>query len=174
MTREIVNPAEAVRAALERLRKRRPIFHSEADLQHELACELSAPGLFSRVRVELPMEGIRVDIVADNVAIELKYVPGAFSHEWEGERFSFQRSDHDRPDRARVGKDTVRLINLMESGAIAEGFVVLLTNRKRLREKMADEDWRPWHDFGGKNGDFRYMLSDVRKFCDEANAPIGD
>ena len=158
MTRKTSNSA-VIRAALESLCKRRPIFHSEADFQHELACELSQAG-FSRVRVECRMEGIRVDILADNVAIELKYAPRNFSREWNGEKFAFSRIEHDEKDIHGLRKDVERLDGLIKSGAIENGFVVLLTNRKRLREKLHGE----WHNFG-EEGDFRYTLLDVREFC---------
>ena len=137
--------AKAVRGALEALRKRRPIFHSEGDFQHEFANDLADQGL-SRIRVEWPFKigGSKNeqnkwgDIVADGVAIELKHKAGAHMLEFEGEKFSSTRStDANVVDRREFWEDVWRIDQLVNSSnnKFLCGFAILLTNRNKFWEK---------------------------------------
>ena len=189
----IVNsPAEIIRAALECLRLRRPVFHLEADFCHELACELSGWGL-SPVRVGVPvMIGEmrrRVDIIAGNIAIEVKYFLAEFgpiSCLCQGEEFSCGVRTGYR-DRHAFWEDVRRLetMNPCAKGfVIKHGFAIMLTNRKAMwsgRQKDAwtyegctkttcsgktyTPEWGCWAKFGEArdNLHFRYAIVEAKR-----------
>lgn len=121
---------------MRRLSKRRPVFHSEADFQHELAWEIKLVSEGTDVRLErrLPWEGPRnsVDIWLETIGgpavIELKYWTRALEVTVSGEQFSLR--DQAAHDLARHDflKDLRRVEQVVASGLADTGWVVALSN----------------------------------------------
>ena len=139
--------AAAVRGALESLKRRRPVFHSEPDFQHELGIELRSLGV-QNIRMEYPLRvvfhrpdlrlkqgevrGKQVDMWGDGFAIELKHMHGKFSAVVSEERFMSPRGTNvDDGELRSVWEDVKRIEDLVRhpESPIAYGLVVLLTNR---------------------------------------------
>src|SRR5690349_12429823 len=84
-----------VSVTMDGLKQRRPIFHSEADFQHEFAWEMRSCGLATDIRIERPVRVLdkqyNVDILAKHgrewIAIELKYWKKQFNAVVGGEEF---------------------------------------------------------------------------------------
>src|SRR5206468_1234798 len=98
------------------LAKRRPIFHSEADFQHELAWEarLRAPDVL--VRLEQPFPGRAsgaIDLILRRGrvvhAIELKYLTAGFEGEHAAENFRLKNHGAQDIRRYDVCKDIERM-----------------------------------------------------------------
>jgi hypothetical protein len=123
-----------VRSLLRSLAFRRPVFHSEADFQHELAWQIRQEFSGHRVRLEVPsgIEGVgTTDLIVKNgetiCGLELKYLVKFYAGVIEGETFSLRaHSAHDQR-RYDVVKDILRLerLNREISGP---SYVVVLTN----------------------------------------------
>ena len=152
--------AKAVQGALETLQKRRPIFHSEGDFQHEFASDLADQGL-ARIRVQWPFkisgsENKRkkwADIVADGIVIELKYKVGAHMLEFEGEEFSSTRDENaNAVDRREFWEDVWRIDQLVNSSSrkFLCGFAILLTNRQQFWKKQGNRASEPFAHDGAK------------------------
>jgi len=95
--------------------RRRPVFCSEADLQHELAMELRLRKPDQQVRLEYPLGGdlrgaIDVLLLGERpLALELKYLCKGLVAEVNGEQFTLrQQSAHDIR-RHDVCKDVARM-----------------------------------------------------------------
>lgn len=126
-----------IEAAMAALAKRRPVFHSEADFQHELAWTIRErhPDAGIRLEYPLPLDGPRgaIDIwLTDGpTAIELKY--------WK---------KGGAPDLARYDfwKDIDRLESLIADRWIDTGYVVAVANDQSIWNKgktgTADESFR--------------------------------
>ncbi|MFJ3673363.1 hypothetical protein ACIPSE_43610 [Streptomyces sp. NPDC090106] len=130
---------------LERLRARRPVFHSEADLQHSFALAVSeAAQQEIRCRLEVPVRRNDTSEYLDllclgqsgRTAIEFKYV----TRQWTGtagappEEYALR--GHNAPDVAR--RDFLRDIARLErfcDRADQNGLALLITNEASL--------WRP-------------------------------
>lgn len=126
-------------AALPRLGERRPVFWSEADLQHELAIEISKASPQNRVRLEwpLPGSGIRaVDILVSNtaglMAIELKYMTQSLDCEVAGEPFMLRPQGAQDTRRYDVFKDIARMEEFCAAHEGAQAAVVMITNDPRF------------------------------------------
>ncbi|MEV6021216.1 MULTISPECIES: hypothetical protein [unclassified Streptomyces] len=129
---------------LEGLRARRPVFHSEADLQHSFALAVGEVARDVRCRLEVPVRGSEaseyLDLLclgpAGRTAIEFKYV----TRKWSGtagtppEEYALR--GHNAPDLAR--RDFVRDVGRLERFCAREdqnGLALLITNEPSL--------WRP-------------------------------
>ncbi len=117
-----------------RLSGRRPIFHSEADFQHELAIELRAMDPALALRLEYPFGvGARasLDILLrkTNVlaGLELKYLCRAADVSVAGEAFRLRHQSAHDIRRYDVCKDVVRMEAFCERFG-ASGGVLILTN----------------------------------------------
>lgn len=119
---------------LKSLSSRRPIFHSEADFQHELAWEIHLADPTLNLRIELPFPGRSsgaIDLLVFNEmhshAIELKYLTRKFVTNYQGEEFSLKH--HSAQDLRRY--DICRDIERMEEFASdpnRTASVIALTN----------------------------------------------
>ena len=116
------------------LSRRRPIFHSEADFQHEFALLLREQYDGMKVRLELPHGpdvGGATDIVANyegaTLGIELKYLTKRFIFDLEGEAFHLKAQGATDLRRYDVLKDVERLerFNAIYGG---KSYVIALTN----------------------------------------------
>lgn len=83
--RSVADPMELVGRSMERLRRVRPVFYSEADFQHALAWDIHLAEPNARLRLETPLLAggrERLDVLAHTgsgrYAIELKYPRAGF------------------------------------------------------------------------------------------------
>ena len=120
-----------VHGLMKSLSERRPIFHSEADFQHELAWEIRKANPDTQIRLEHPLgfeeqKAAHLDIWLPNekTAIELEYCTGKFTCIWNGEYFDLKYQGAQDTRRYDYLKDIQRL----ERFKCNRGFVVLLTN----------------------------------------------
>ncbi len=119
-----------------KLARRRPVFHSEADLQHELAWELRHDSEVEEVRVERPFSEGRSRRALDLAVrrrgawkgIELKYQTRRLQCELAGETFDLANQAAQDIRRYDFWKDVARLEDWTRSGRLSGGAVVLLTN----------------------------------------------
>lgn len=130
----VMTPAD-LHAALTALATRRPLFHSEADFQHELAWELRARGLGTGVRLERPFDltkRVNVDLVVLGeelpVALELKYWPKGWSGNVKGELFHLKNRGAQDLGRYDYWKDVSRIEDLHAGRHIRWGAAIALTN----------------------------------------------
>ena len=116
------------------LASRRPLFHSEADFQHELAIQLKDALPDCRIRLEKPFgyeKGGATDIVLTHdgmtYGIELKYLTKRYTFESDGETFQLKAQGATDLRRYDVWKDVSRLedFNRLHGG---KSFVIVLTN----------------------------------------------
>lgn len=131
--------AELAVGCLLRMAAVRPVFHSEADFQHEFAWRLhETPGV-TAVRLERTYycgDQPCIDVVARVGeawwGYELKFWTRPFTATIDGEDFL---GCEGAPDSARYDfwRDVVRLENLMLGGQVAKGCAIALTN-----------DWLYW------------------------------
>ena len=116
-----------------RLARRRPVFCSEADFQHELAYEIRKHDPDLDVRLEWPLApGARgaIDLIVigeTRFALELKYLSKSFFTMIDGEPVALkQHGAHDQR-RYDVCKDVMRMEALAEKTGYGAG-VLVLTN----------------------------------------------
>lgn len=117
----------------------RPVFHSEADFQHELALRMSLCGF--RVRLEVPfsiqVNGVMVAAQLDmlvfgpeqrRTAIELKYVTAKKAVEHAGETFTLKQNWGTNLSRFDCWADFQRVGGLVAAQHADKGFAIFLTN----------------------------------------------
>ena len=126
--------------ALTELAVRRPVFHSEADFQHELAWQLrtAAPTLSVRLEIPLILEPTsgkreRLDLLISSpsgarTAIELKYCTDRLDTTVNGERFNLARRAAQDISTYDIVKDIGRIERFIAVGEADSGAVVLLAN----------------------------------------------
>ena len=95
---------QILKRAMRALAARRPVFHSEADFQHELAMEFSRAGFDLRLEVpfSVNLNGHQVAVELDlllidrqtkqKAAVEIKYVKSAASIVHNGENFDLKHT----------------------------------------------------------------------------------
>jgi len=128
--------ADQLSTLLDALAVRRPAFHSEADLQHELAWELRASGAASAVRLERPFETadgtINLDLAATTsagrLAVELKYWKKRLDIHLSDEHFALKNQGAHDISRYDFWKDVWRLERLIGAGLADAGAAIVLTN----------------------------------------------
>jgi hypothetical protein len=125
---------------LSQLGKRRPVFHSEADFQHELAQELATGGFSSRIEkpLHIKINGVTVKAEVDllilkgdnneQTAIELKYVTGALEVRHTEESFNLCNNWGTNLSRFDCLADLQRVRAMIESGHATKGYTIFLTN----------------------------------------------
>jgi hypothetical protein len=127
--------------ALSELPKRRPIFHSESDFQHELAMEISRLYPTIEIRLERPIRmpdgrSINLDLLlhlGDNtLAVELKYVTARLDAVVRGEEFSLKAQSAQDIRRYEIIKDISRIEVLCSQGIVNSGISITLTNDRSL------------------------------------------
>jgi hypothetical protein len=121
---------------LQRLSEERPVFHSEADLQHALAWSIQRAFPSARVRLEMRAPGIAerlhldawFQIDAERTALEIKYKSHRLQTTVNGE--SFDLLGHGAQDLGRYDflKDVQRLERVCDGGAAERGFAIMITN----------------------------------------------
>lgn len=133
---------------MERLARRRSVFCSEADFQHEPAIELRMHDPLLKVRLEWPIDTSSrgaIDLVVIGhwrYAIEVKYLSKKLMTEVDGEVLHLKQHGASDQRRYDICKDLVR-IEAFCSKENCEGGVLVLTNdpgywRSRLRADHVD------------------------------------
>lgn len=123
-----------LRAVVCSLARRRTIFHSEADFQHELAWEIRSFHPEARIRLEVPsgIEGIgTTDIVIRleqcTIGIELKYMTKRLEHCHGDENYTLR--NHGAQDiRSYDCIKDIQRIEKFRRKIGSSGFLVILTN----------------------------------------------
>ena len=122
---------------LDGLAKKRPVFHSEADFQFELAWAIKQQFTSIDIRLErpyqLPASGkVESDLIVINgsnvYGIELKYVTKKANLTVNGENFDLKEHAATNLRRYDFYKDISRLENMKKEKLIITGFVIFLTN----------------------------------------------
>jgi hypothetical protein len=121
---------------MQRLSTERPLFHSEADLQHAVAWLIHGEHPDCTIRLEYPIRGTTrasyLDLLAvvggERVAIELKYKTRALSTSINGEPFILK--SHGAQDLGRYDYllDVQRIEAAIETGVADRGWAILLSN----------------------------------------------
>lgn len=113
----------------------RPIFHSEADFQHELAWRLKEVHPKLKVRLEYPLarpSNAAIDILIRNgnqeMALELKYLCQRIEHDIDGEPFALKPQGAQDVRRYDVLKDVARMEQFLASRPAASAAVLVLSN----------------------------------------------
>ena len=149
------NPKLAVmQKALCAVKARRPIFHSEADLQCELIREMEKTNLASvRPELRLPigedkrgkLQYGKIDIVAKGVAVELKYNTTAkFQFNLNEEQFDLRGTPQSRSQPYKFWYDVWRLEQLVKRNHVSVGYAICVSNNSGLWEGRAgntNPDW---------------------------------
>jgi hypothetical protein len=129
----------------------RPIFHSEADFQFELACAIKKKYKDkAAIRMEKPYtkdgKKIEVDIIVNfngetNIGIELKYITKEYScpssknqNDCKEEVFSLKEHAATNLSRYDFYVDINRLEYLKETNCIDYGYVIFLTNNSSYQK----------------------------------------
>lgn len=116
------------------LAKRRLLFHSETDFQHELAWQFKLDNPQLEIRLEKPITSIYVDLVViddiKKIGIELKYKTSQLAYLDTKTNDLFQLKEHAALDLGRYDflKDISRLEILKSDGIIETGYCIFLTN----------------------------------------------
>jgi hypothetical protein len=120
---------------LKRLAARRPVFHSEADFQHEFAWLLREENPSLNVRLEHPLSHGKngaVDILChheeNTIAFELKYLCQQLATPVGDEKFSLKSQGAQDIRRYDVFKDIVRMEQFVQGLPTARAAVIVLTN----------------------------------------------
>mgnify|MGYP001167419476 CR=1 FL=1 len=119
------------------LAAQRPLFHSEADFQHDFAWAFHQQFPGFSVRLEYPVHVEQDNIMyldlwlyapGEGLAIELKYKTRFLEIDHNGEHFRLK--DHSAQDEGRYDflKDVMRLEQIKRMKPHVEGYAVLLTN----------------------------------------------
>ena len=133
---------DKIEKALRELLKERPVFHSEADFQHEFAMGLRKIKGFKKMRLEKPFyvkgkskesNKIELDIYAEidnkKIGVELKYKTRRMDVIWGEELFSLKSHYAQNLGRYDFIKDIYRLEALRKNNPVIDaGFAIMLTN----------------------------------------------
>jgi len=133
---------EAIKDIMKKLAEKRPIFHSEADFQHELAIIIKDYFNNAKIRLEKPyilscgknMKKIKLDmeirINDKKYAIELKYKTKSFEYELDDDKFNLTNQAAQNDGSYLFAKDTIRIQKLIKQHNFNNGFAIFLTNDK--------------------------------------------
>jgi len=132
---------EKIKDLLKSLSKTRPIFHSKADFQHELAILLRDTYSPKRIRIKNPIiienKNMHIDIYIETIdnrriAIELKYRASEFVIDVDNETFFLKT--HRLSDLAQFLfiEDISKIEKMIEKDLIDIGYAILLTNETAI------------------------------------------
>jgi hypothetical protein len=126
-----------------RLSKRRPVFHSEADFQHELAYEVRLGDPSLNVRLELPVVtpfSGAIDIIIlgkYRFVLELKYLCKRFVTTLDGEEFALKDQSGRDIRRYDVCKDVKRMEDYAERTGYGAAVLVLSNDPAYWQERRS-------------------------------------
>jgi len=164
---------------IERLKSKRPVFHSEADFQHSLAWEIQLTYPTASVRLEKPFplkaDNVRssyLDIFITNedikYAIELKYKTRGLEVDVFGEEFCLRDHRAHPHNRIHFGNDVCRLERMMELKQTNYAYALILTNEclywltPILQDSKYDLNWFEYSKLDDTNGgQFKYLLLEI-------------
>ena len=142
---------------LQELAEQRPIFHSERDFQYEVGWAMRSRGV-KNIRMERPVPKIlgkawaRVDIFADDMAVELKYPKANLKTTHHGECFSLLGVPYVNRGVYWFWQDVWRIEQLIKHDKIQRGYAILLSNRPEYWDIPRDRE-RGWlRDFVLEDG----------------------
>lgn len=129
---------------LSKLSRKRPIFHSEADFQHELAWLIHECYPNAKIRLELPSGNIdkkeHLDLVVtlnnQIVVIELKYKKTAITIEVYNEIFSLKSDSALDISRYDYLKDIERIENYVDRNNGSIGYAIMISNEDIFWREM--------------------------------------
>lgn len=170
---------------IDNLALRRPVFHSEADFQHELAIELRGSVPECEIRLERPVRietigALNIDLVVryrDSwYAIELKYLSRGLEATHSGEQFTLKEQGAQDIRRFDVIKDVWRLETVVAQGIAAEGYSITITNdssfwREGMRPNTIDAAFR-LHEGRTIQGDLAWAATAADGTTKGRNVPI--
>jgi hypothetical protein len=136
------------------LKKKRSIFHSEADFQHAFAWEIHEMLPFARVRLEKPVRvgqrSLHIDVWVNykdvTLAVELKYKTRRLTvkidnqHDSMNEHYSLKDQGAQEFGRYDFLKDIQRLEQVVDQYRDSIGYAVLLTNDSAYWQKPREEE----------------------------------
>jgi hypothetical protein len=125
-----------IKKILEDLSLKRPLFHSEADFQHELAWEIHLQYPGAKLRLEKPSgnpekkERIDIEVILNNqiTMIELKYKKTKLEYNHIDEHFRLSNDGAQDITRYDFIKDILRLEEYIDRNPEAVGYAIILTN----------------------------------------------
>jgi hypothetical protein len=161
----VADLAGPVDAAMGRLARRRPLFHSEADFQLALAWELQHADSAAQLRLEqrvMANPPIALDILmrvnGRRYAFELKYLKRALEIVIDDEPFKLATGAPD-VEHYDILNDVTRLERLTDSGVCDAGCALVLTN--------VDDFWKPRATGARVTGFDEFRLFDGRELQGE-------
>jgi hypothetical protein len=130
---------------LEKLAVKRPIFHSEADFQHELAWLIHEEYPNAKIRLETPIGDetatkhldLLVIIGTLKIAIELKYKKTKLQIQVDSETFNLKPDTSLDTCRFDFLKDVSRIEECIENKQAEIGYAIMLTNVDVFWREMA-------------------------------------
>lgn len=147
--------ATLIREAVGELAHRRRVFHSEADLQHELAMQITRMDPTVAIRLERPVRNpghppVNLDMMLrrgdEQYAVELKYPTARLEATVDGETFLLTAQSAQDTRRYDILKDIARLENIVQSGIAVGGTSLTITNDNSFslqgRSGTSDEAFR--------------------------------
>lgn len=156
---------EVVEQAVRALSLKRPLFHSEADLQHALAWQIQLDQPSARIRLERRIATtprVELDLLIEigdrSLAVELKYPRSALAIEFGDEAYDLRDGARD-VEAYGVVKDIWRLERLVREGVADEGCALLVTNNRGLWQPSSTRRETLWDAFRLTDGT---ILSGVR------------
>ncbi len=158
---------QLINLALDQMAAARPVFHSEADLQHALAWQIKelAPDVGIRLEVPFVQESKRryVDLVAKHQErkffIELKYKTWQAVYSHGGEDFHLKNQGVNDQGAYDIIKDIQRIEWLTSSCEGSEGFVIVVSNDPRY--------WSSRKNAGRTTIDEQFKLTEGRTLAGE-------
>lgn len=132
---------DLVQAAINLLTCRRPVYHSEADFQFELAWEIARLDSSVEIRLERPLRlpgapTINLDVLllrdGEAFPLELKYITARLEVVVAGEQFVLKGQGAQDLRRYDVFRDVSRVETLLENGVARQGMSVTITNDRTM------------------------------------------
>lgn len=159
---------EIIKEVLEGIIKKREIFHSEGDLQFELAHKLKLRSDITKVRIERPYrineKRFFCDIVFEEkdskIGIELKYLTKKAIEEIEEDLFELQHNSINASP-AHFLTDMHKLVQLIQNKNLESGYVVLLTNDLNFCKSPLERRYKniSLHEGRKIEGEFEFLYN---------------
>lgn len=133
MNEDVRVPGLDIAKAMAALAPRRPVFHSERDLQHELAWQVHLADPHAQIRLETrPQRNVHLDLLIRHpgvrTAVEIKYLAAGLHAVVQGESFDLPNQSAQDIRRHDVVKDITRIETALADGIADQGAVIVLTN----------------------------------------------
>lgn len=158
-----------LRSTLGRLARERPVFHSEADLQHALAWQIHLEDPRAQVRLEKPVElngkRCRIDLIVTSgkheTGIEIKYKTRRLDLLLDGECFLLRAQSAQDSGRYDVVRDFQRLEQYAAAAPQRGGWVVFITNDPSYWAEVPTSAAEP----AATAADWAFRIGEGRRLC---------